>query len=116
MEGEPRPEARETHPLHQFLSSQLRGLGLEPIQLGAQREVLVDRQIGVERKLLRDEPEVWVPLFDDLARRWLQQTSDDAEERCLAGAVGSNQREHLASADGQREIAQRGLPIEQLRE
>ena len=71
----------------------------------AQRQVLVDRQILIEPEPLRHEARLLAARHRSRRRR--QDARDDAKERRLAGAVGTDQREHLAALDLDRESAER---------
>ena len=72
-----------------------------------QVQVLVDREVLVEGETLRHQAERAHALHLNAAAGRLDQSGDEPEERRLARAVGTEQREELAAVDGQRQPAQR---------
>ena len=85
--------------------------GRHGVQAGAQREVLVEGEVLVQREALRHEAEGDVVAHGPAGRR-AEEASDDAEEGRLAGAVGPDEREHLAARDREVDSVQRRAPAE----
>ena len=89
----------------------------DAVDLREERDVLVDAQVAVQREALREVADragdVAMLLHRilaehaDRARVDMQQPADRADRRRLAGAVGTNQPEHLAFVDTKRHPAQR---------
>ena len=80
----------------------------DAVNLGEERDVLVDAQVAVEREALREvadrSGDVAVLLHRILAEHadgaviHVQQSADRADRRRLAGAIGTDQPEHLAAS------------------
>ena len=80
----------------------------DAVDLGEERDVLVDAEVAVEGEALRqiaDRSGDVAVLLDrivaedaDAAGVGVQQPAERADRRRLAGAVGSDQPEHLAAA------------------
>ena len=88
----------------------------QPVKVARTAEVFRDGQLRIERRRLEDNTEMLAHLDSFMhhivaadARRAGgrgQQSGQNPEERCLAAAVGSEQAEHFAVADGQRHVGQ----------
>ena len=72
------------------------------------------REDRVERLLLRDVAgrlEAAVEAVGDAAREHRDEPEDAAEERRLAGAIRSEQRDELARLDAERDVLQHRSPV-----
>jgi len=111
--GESSAEGRKLHHLEQTVAP--RAVIADAVDLGEERDVLVDAEIAVEAEPLREVAdrtghstvvanriEVQHP---DAARVGRQQAADETDRRRLACAVGANQAEHFTPLHGQREVA-----------
>jgi hypothetical protein len=78
-------------------------VALEPRE---QAEVLRDRELAVERRLLWDPPDLSTRARDRAGVGALRPR-EDREERRLAGAVGADHRDQLAAPGLDRHRAQR---------
>ena len=94
--------------------------GLDAVELGMQLEVLLGGQVAVERRVLEDEADVAADVValahhvvaGDLrapARR-LGERAEHVDRGGLAGAVRTQESEHLAGLDGERDAAD-GLDV-----
>ena len=100
-----------------------RAVVADAVDLGEERDVLVDAEIAVEAEPLRQvadragDPAVVAHRIEVRARGRVplsarQQAADQPDRRRLAGAVRADQPEHLAALDRQRELADgRGLAV-----
>src|SRR5688572_9292169 len=87
------------------------------VKAGIEIEVFADRDVVVERELLRHVPDSGAyrsgtesfgfPKERDASRRWIDQPADDLDGCCLAGAVCSQQAVDVAVADFQLKILHR---------
>ena len=103
--------------LHHLLHPRGDEVGLHPVELGVELEVLGGGQVAVERRVLEDQADVApdvVALGDDVvtghggpARGRLCQRAEHVDRRRLAGAVGPEEAEHLAHPDLEVDAAHR---------
>src|SRR5919109_410104 len=99
-------EPGQLHKLQQFLHACGTPLAVPAQQLERQRDVLADRPPVVEDRVLEDDSVVAIepgatrrlPVYDKSSRSWLDQVADDPQERRLAAAGGTDQRDELALA------------------
>jgi hypothetical protein len=100
------------------LADTRRGGVAEPVQAGVEAQVLLDREVAVEKRLVSQvsQPAADPPCLarqlaaEDLGRppAGTQQRREDAQKRRLAGAVGAEDDEGLAGGEGETYVAQRG--------
>ncbi len=93
--------------LHHLLHPRRDGLAGHAVELGVQAEVLLGREVAVERGVLEDEPDVaahGVAFGDDVvaghqrgAAGGLDQRAEHVDRGRLARAVGPEEAEHLAA-------------------
>ena len=86
----------------------------EMVEAGDEEQVLLDRQVLVEREFLRHvadfalDPGAVAPHVEaehrPLARVGRQQAADQPDRRGLAGAVGAEEADDLARCDAQRDV------------
>ena len=69
---------------------------------------ILDRLVAVERRLLRQEADARLAEPGDLAGIGRLQPREDAEQRRLAGPVGTDQADPLAVADIDRDVGEQG--------
>ena len=104
--GEAGPESIEPDAGKKVLRARRGLVRRNGVEAGPERQVLVHREILVEREALGHESEGDVVAVG-AAGRGLEQAGDDPEERRLAGAVGPDEREQLAARDREVDAAQR---------
>ena len=94
----------------------------DAVNLGEERDVLVDAQVAVEAEALREIADFRrdrAMVLDrivagdaDRAAVGVQQAAQQSNRRCLSGTVRADEAEHLAAVDGEREPIDRdGAPV-----
>jgi hypothetical protein len=109
--GQPIAKRRETHQLEQAVAS--RPPVVDAVQLGEEADVLVHREIAVEREALGEVADAarelapvggWLePAGAQRAAVRGKQAQDAAQRRGLACAIGPDEPEHLAALDAEVE-------------
>ncbi len=109
---EPTAKARELRHLEQPVAARV--VVVQPVDLCEEGDVLVDAEIAVEAEPLRQiadlrgdatvRPQRIEPEHADRPAIGAQQAAQQADRRRLAGAVGTDQAEHLAARNAQRQV------------
>ncbi len=103
------PESIHTDAREKIGGARLRSVIRNTVQLRPEIEVLVNGEVLVKREPLRHESERERAIDIHGAGRRLQQSGDDAEERRLPRAVGTDDAEQLALLDPKGQVIERRL-------